>query len=55
MSIAKGALLLDLQYTTWADQRVLDACCELTAEEMDRDLHNSHQKRHLHTATYVRR
>ena len=43
MSIFKRALSLDLQYTAAADQRVLHACSRLAADELGRDLHNSHR------------
>ncbi|MCU1297834.1 MAG: hypothetical protein JWO91_2112 [Acidobacteriaceae bacterium] len=42
MTIAKQALLTDLDYSAWANQRLLDACSALTAEELDRDLGASH-------------
>jgi len=42
MTIAKQALLTDLDYSAWANQRLLDACSALTAEEMDRNLGASH-------------
>ena len=42
MTITKQALLTDLDYSAWANQRLLDACSALTAEEMDRNLGASH-------------
>jgi uncharacterized damage-inducible protein DinB len=42
MTIAKQALLTDLDYSAWANQRLLDACSALIAEELDRDLGASH-------------
>ena len=42
MTIAKQALLTDLDYSAWANQLLMDACSALTAEEMDRDLGASH-------------
>ena len=42
MTMTKQALLIDLDYSAWANQRLLDVCSALTAEEMDRDLGASH-------------
>jgi hypothetical protein len=42
VTITKQALLTDLDYSAWANQRLLDACSALTAEELDRDLGASH-------------
>lgn len=35
-------LLSDVHYSAWANQQVLDACAVLTTEEIERDLHISH-------------
>jgi len=58
MAITKQALLTDLDYSAWANQRLLDACSALTAEEMDRDLGASHSGvirtlRHIYYAERV--
>jgi uncharacterized damage-inducible protein DinB len=43
MSLGKRALSNDLRYTAWANRLMLDACSELSAEELRRDLNISHQ------------
>jgi uncharacterized damage-inducible protein DinB len=43
MSIAKEAFLMDLDYSAWADQVLLEACSALTADELARDLGASHR------------
>lgn len=58
MSFAKELLLTDIRYSGWANQRLLDACCALTAEEIDRDLRISHASilstlRHIHDGERV--
>jgi uncharacterized damage-inducible protein DinB len=42
VSFAKELLLADIGYSAWANQRLLDACSELTGEELERDLRISH-------------
>ena len=42
MIISKGALLYQLDYSTWATQVLLDVCSELNSDEFNRDLHASH-------------
>ena len=42
MTITKSALLAHLDYSKWADQRLLDACSGLSPEELSRDLGSSH-------------
>jgi uncharacterized damage-inducible protein DinB len=39
---AKQLFLSDIRYSAWANQRLLDACEERTAEELERDLRISH-------------
>jgi uncharacterized damage-inducible protein DinB len=43
MSIAKEALLMDLDYSAWANQVLLEPCSALTAEDLARDLGASHR------------
>jgi uncharacterized damage-inducible protein DinB len=43
MAMGKDALLMDVGYSAWVDRRVLAACCELTVEQLGRDLGNSHR------------
>jgi len=40
--LAKQLLLTDLRRSAWADQRLLDGCATLTAEELERDFRISH-------------
>jgi uncharacterized damage-inducible protein DinB len=42
MFSAKQLLFEDVRYSAWANQRVLDACCVLTEQELNRDLNISH-------------
>ena len=42
VTFGKELLLSDVHYSAWANQRVLDACAVLTAEEIGRDLRISH-------------
>jgi uncharacterized damage-inducible protein DinB len=42
MSLAKQLLLTDVRRSAWADQRLLDGCAALTAEELARDFRISH-------------
>ena len=42
MPFARQALQTDLEYSAWADLRVLDACVHLTPDELARDLRCSH-------------
>jgi uncharacterized damage-inducible protein DinB len=42
MSIAKQLLVLELDYTIWANRILLDACAALTEEELRRNLGASH-------------
>jgi uncharacterized damage-inducible protein DinB len=58
VSFAQQLLLTDICYSGWANQRLLDACSALTAEEMERDLRISHSSilgtlRHIHDAERV--
>jgi uncharacterized damage-inducible protein DinB len=58
MAIVKQVLLTDLDYSAWANQRLLDVCSTLTAEELDRDLGASHGSvagtlRHIYDAERV--
>ena len=43
MSIAKQALLTELDYSAWANQRLLNASATLSADEFERDLGASHR------------
>ena len=42
MSIAKQALLTEVDYTAWANRQLLEACAVITAAEFERDLGASH-------------
>jgi uncharacterized damage-inducible protein DinB len=42
VTFGKELLVSDVRYSAWANQRVLDACSALTAEEIERDLRISH-------------
>jgi uncharacterized damage-inducible protein DinB len=42
MAAAKTLLLADIEYSGWANQRLLEACSALAAEEVERDLNVSH-------------
>jgi uncharacterized damage-inducible protein DinB len=42
VSIARPLLLTDVRRSAWADQRLLNACASLTAEELKRDFRISH-------------
>lgn len=58
MSLGKQLLLADVGYSGWANQRLLDACSGLTAEEIERDLRISHASilatlRHIHDGERV--
>lgn len=58
MSIAKQALLYDVDYSAWANQHLLAACSKLSAEEVDRDLKTGHGSiaatlRHIYYAERV--
>jgi len=46
MSLGKELLLVDIGYSGWADQRLLDVCSALTAEEIERDQRISHASIH---------
>lgn len=55
MTIAKSALLTELNYTIWANTVLLEVCAELTEEELRLDLGASHGSvirtlRHLYDA-----
>src|SRR5579863_986606 len=55
MSIAKQLLVLELDYTIWANRILLDACAALTEEELRRNLGASHSSlirtlRHIYDA-----
>jgi uncharacterized damage-inducible protein DinB len=58
VSFAKQLLLTDVRYSAWANQRLLDACCALSSEEIERDLRISHVSilatlRHIHDGERV--
>jgi len=58
MPLAKQVLLTDVRYLAWANQWLLDACCTLTPEEIERDLRISHASilatlRHVHDGERV--
>lgn len=58
MPSPKTALLLDLDYTAWANRTVLEACSTLSVEELERDLRGSHGSilavlRHIYYAERV--
>jgi len=58
MSLAKTICLDDVQYSAWANQRLLEGCATLTAEEIERDLGISHDGilatlRHIYDAERV--
>ena len=58
MTFGKELLLCDVRYSAWANQRVLDACAVLTADEIERDLRISHNGilstlRHIHDGERV--
>ena len=42
MTIDSEFFALQLEYSRWANERVLNAVRPLTGEELNRDLHNSH-------------
>jgi uncharacterized damage-inducible protein DinB len=42
VSLAKQLLLTDLRRSAWADQRLLEGCAALTAEELEHDFRISH-------------
>ena len=42
MTISKPALLTHLDYSTWADQHLIEACSGLSEEELVRDFASSH-------------
>lgn len=42
MTAAYHHFLSDIQYSAWANRRLLDACAALVAEELERDLRISH-------------
>ena len=42
MTIAKTVLLTHLDYSAWANKRLLDACSDLSADELERSLDGSH-------------
>src|SRR5271168_4003036 len=57
MSIAKQTLLTEIDYTVWANRRLLDASATITVEEVERDLGASHRSiagtmRHIFDAEY---
>jgi uncharacterized damage-inducible protein DinB len=43
MSSVKELLLTEVDYSAWADQKLLDACAALSSEELERDLGASHR------------
>ncbi len=43
MSTTRQLLLSDLDYSAWANQRLLDACSALTSDQLTRDLGASHR------------
>ena len=43
MTTAKEMLLMDLDYSAWANRVLLEACSPLTTEELGRDLGASHR------------
>jgi uncharacterized damage-inducible protein DinB len=58
VSLAKQLLLTDIRYSGWANERILDACSALTAEEIKRDLRISHSSilatlQHIHDGERV--
>jgi len=58
VSFGKQLLLTDIRYSTWANQRLLEACSALTSEEIERDLRISHSSilstlRHIHDGERV--
>jgi len=42
VSFAKQLLITDINYSAWANRRLLDGCSALTSEELERDLLISH-------------
>ena len=55
MNFAKQLLLIELDYTIWANRVLLDACAALTDEELSRNLGASHSSlirtlRHIYDA-----
>jgi uncharacterized damage-inducible protein DinB len=58
VSFPQHLLLTDIRYSGWANQRLLDACSALRAEEIERDLRISHASilatlRHIHDGERV--
>lgn len=58
MTSVKEALLWDLQYSEWANRKLMDVCWTLTRAELNRDLGSSHKNvistlRHIYYAERV--
>lgn len=58
MTSRKQTLLWDLQYSEWANRKLMDVCWTLTREELNRDLGASHRSviatlRHIYYAERV--